>query len=464
MSTKLVFGANCMKIPVSPPSQERVFEIIKSGDGDKIAQLFDRSIGPCDSKGRYLHWDKLRHLTMPEGYDAELYWLAMRESRSRISKELPFRDKGGKPFQFCIPDTVMRDILWISENATGAIQADSKISDPKTKQTYLINSLIEEAINSSQLEGASTTRRVAKEMLRTGRSPNDHSEKMILNNYNAMNFIREYKDEILTKSMILELHSIVTEDTLAEEDSEKMGVFRGKDDDIRVYSHDEKLLHTPPSSDELDDRIQKICDFVNADFDKENQFIPPVIKAIVVHFMIGYDHPFVDGNGRTARALFYWIMAREGYWLMEYISISRVIKMAPAQYMYAYLHTETDSNDVTYFIIHQLEVIKKAIRDLHSYLAHKTGEYRRAARLLENSKLSGALNHRQLGLLKNALDNPGQEYTIKSHKNSHGVSYQTARTDLLALSDEFKILKKYKVAKTDVFVAPPNLVEIIKKG
>ena len=132
--------------------------------------------------------------------------------------------------------------------------------------------------------------------------------------------------------------------------------------------------------------------------------------------MIGYDHPFVDGNGRTARALFYWIMAREGYWLMEYISISRVIKMAPAQYMYAYLHTETDSNDVTYFIIHQLEVIKKAIRDLHSYLAHKTGEYRRAARLLENSKLSGALNHRQLGLLKNALDNPGQEYTIKSHK------------------------------------------------
>lgn len=136
--------------------------------------------------------------------------------------------------------------------------------------------------------------------------------------------------------------------------------------------------------------------------------------------------------------------------------------MAPAQYMYAYLHTETDSNDVTYFIIHQLEVIKKAIKDLHSYLAYKTGEYREAARLLEKSKLSGALNHRQLGLLKNALDNPGHEYTIKSHKNSHGISYQTARTDLLALSDKFKILRKYKIGKKDVFVAPPNLVEIIK--
>ena len=451
-----------MKIPVEPPSPERFHEILRSGDTDKISLLFSQSVGPCDSKGRYLHWDKLRHLAMPEGFDAELYWLAMRNSRSKIAKDLPFWDTNGSPFQYCIPDTVMRDILWISENATGAIEADRKISDPRTKQTYLINSLIEEAINSSQLEGASTTRRVAKEMLRTGRPPKDHSEKMILNNYNAMKFIREYKDEALTQSMIFELHRIVTEDTLSEEDSGKAGAFRGKNDDIRVYSHDDKLLHTPPPPEELNARMQLLCDFVNRGNDNESHFIPPVIKAIIVHFMIGYDHPFVDGNGRTARALFYWVMAKEGYWLMEYISISRVIKMAPAQYMYAYLHTETDGNDVTYFIIHQLEVVKKAIKDLHVYLAHKTSEYREAARLLEKSRLSRALNHRQLGLLKNGLDNPGMEYTIKSHQNSHGISYQTARTDLLALSDEFKLLRKYKVGKKDVFVAPPDMIDLIK--
>lgn len=203
-----------MKVPVSPPSQEKLLELLKSGDVAKMALLFGQAVGPTDSKGRYLHWDKLRHLAMPGGYDAELYWLAMRNAREKISKDLPFKDKQGAPFRFCIPDTVMRDILWISENATGAIKADSRISDPQTKQTCLINSLIEEAINSSQLEGASTTRQVAKDMLRSGRRPKDHSEKMILNNYNAMRFIREYKDETLTKSMICELHKIVTEDTL----------------------------------------------------------------------------------------------------------------------------------------------------------------------------------------------------------------------------------------------------------
>jgi Fic family protein len=93
--------------------------------------------------------------------------------------------------------------------------------------------------------------------------------------------------------------------------------------------------------------------------------VHPVVRAILIHFMLGYDHPFYDGNGRTARALFYWSLARSGYWLMEYVSISRLLRQAPAQYARAYRHTETDDNDTTYFIVHQLEVIQQAIAALH---------------------------------------------------------------------------------------------------
>lgn len=84
--------------------------------------------------------------------------------------------------------------------------------------------------------------------------------------------------------------------------------------------------------------------------------------------MIGYDHPFVEGNGRTARALFYWSLARSGYWLMEYISISRLLKQAPAQYGSAYMYSETDENDTTYFILHQISIIERAIDALYEYL------------------------------------------------------------------------------------------------
>ena len=58
-------------------------------------------------------------------------------------------------------------------------------------------------------------------------------------------------------------------------------------------------------------------------------FIHPVMRAITLHFWLAYDHPFCDGNGRTARALFYWSMLKQGYWLFEFISISSVINQAP---------------------------------------------------------------------------------------------------------------------------------------
>ena len=90
----------------------------------------------------------------------------------------------------------------------------------------------------------------------------------------------------------------------------------------------------------------------------------PAIRAIILHFWLAYDHPFIDGNGRTARALFYWLMLRHGYWLFEFISISEIILKAPVQYGEAFLYTETDQNDLTYFIIHQTEVIRKSMQSL----------------------------------------------------------------------------------------------------
>lgn len=178
--------------------------------------------------------------------------------------------------------------------------------------------------------------------------------------------------------------------------------------------------------------------------------------------MLGYDHPFVDGNGRTARALFYWSMARSGYWLMEYLSISRLIKKAPAKYARAYLHTETDDNDATYFILHQLEVIEQAIEALHDYLARKMGEQHKAERLLRNAPLlADQLNHRQVALLSHALRHAGHGYTVESHKRSHKITTQTSRTDLLKLA-ELGLLEQRKRGRAFVFYAPPGLAERVE--
>ena len=457
-----------MKVPQMPPSlNDYMASLDKLKQAEYLTRLFHQQpLKPVDDKGRYAHWDKVQYRPYPDYFDSPLmYWHWLKLARSANKKNLPFKDKLGNTFHYVEFDQLHRLKDWILEHAAGALSAPEKITDKPTKESYLIGSMIEEAINSSQMEGASTTRRVAKDMLLSEREPKDISEQMIVNNYRAMLFIKDLlKDNTpLTKEIIFELHKVVTEKTLSGEDKGKEGQFRTAKDPIIVCDpNTDNILHTPPNAAELPDRLQLICDFVNEDPEEANNYLPPVIRAIIVHFMMGYDHPFVEGNGRTARALFYWIIMKSNYWLMEFISISSVIKRSQRDYLAAYVHSETDENDLTYFIVHQLEVIKKAIEEFHRYVADRVERDNNVLELFKHSEIKKKLNFRQVGVIRNALKNPGNVYTIQSHKNSHNCSTEIARRDLLALSDEYGLINKFKQGRTYVFVAPNDLGERIK--
>lgn len=419
-----------------------------------------------DSQGRYLHWDKLRHLSPPQGLSSEQWWLGIKLTRRKKFRSLPLHDQIGRPLQYCLPDAVLRELHWLDRHAAGSIQAQSVIADPEVKKTFLIRSLVEEAISSSQLEGASTTRNVAREMLRQGREPRDRSERMIFNNYAAMQFIREHREEPLTPSIVFELHRILSTGTLDKET--EVGRLRHAHEAIEVVDNlSHVVLHRPPPAEQLPGRLEALCALANTDttaVDEFGGFLHPVVKAVALHFMLGFDHPFCDGNGRTARALFYWAMAREGYWLAEYISISRILRESPARYGRAYLHTETDDNDLTYFLIHQLEVVRKAVDALHDYLSRKMSDIGLAEQMLtRNPRLAGRLNFRQRTLLRHALRHPRFAYVIEEHQRSHGISYDVARKDLLAMSETLGLLQKARAGKRFLFIVPDDLERRIQK-
>ena len=459
-----------MKIPQMPPTlDEYVATLPESEQNSYLVEVFTSGLKPVDGKGRYLHWDKLQYLPLPKGGQSPLeYWHKIKVARGAARKEVIFKDKRGRPFSYVEFDKLSELKDWILENAAGVLDAPEQIKNKSTKSTYLISSIIEESINSSQMEGAGTTRRVAKDMLRSGRLPKDLSETMIFNNYNVMMFIRSLLDDSdvkLTPKIVFQLHRMVTENTLAGKDEGKGGVLRksGEDDDVVVGDPvSGETLHIPPPANTLKKRIQLICDFVNGKTDEAGTYMPPVIRAIITHFMMGYDHPFVEGNGRTARALFYWVMMKHNYWLMEYVSISSVIKTRQKEYIRAYVHTETDDSDLTYFILQQLEVIKTAIKDFHKYVARQVQRDKDVLAMFKSSRFRNELNSRQIALIRNALANPGNTYTIQSHQNSHACSREAARKDLLKLSDDYRLLQKYKDGKTLVFVAPPDLSERVK--
>jgi Fic family protein len=348
-------------------------------------------------------------------------------------------------------DTVQRLVHEVDRDASGRIELPEDVTNKGTRDRYVVSSLIEEAFRSSQLEGASTTRAVAKEMIRTKREPRTHSERMILNNFHAMEWVQQHKDVPLTVEGIFELHSIVTRGTLDVVDA--VGRFRRYDEDVRVVDLEtNEVLHIPPHADLLPARIQEMCKFANA-ATADGPFIHPVARAIVVHFWLAYDHPFVDGNGRTARALFYWAMLKQGYWLTEFVSISRVINKARIKYDRAFIYTESDENDLTYFLLNQLKVLRQAIDDLFGYLKRKAKEVREI-----EVKLRGRddLNHRQLALLSEALKHSESRFTIEGHQTTHRVVYQTARTDLMGLVNR-GFFEQGKVGKKLYFVPVRDL-------
>lgn len=439
-----------MKIPEIPSNP---FDAFSGLEADKLAKIFQHATPLPD--GKYLHWEELQHRTPPEGLTHAQWWSVVVLGRTSLMQHLPLLlDKHGKNFKFATPGPVLIDLHHIDRDAAGQINTPAGEPIQEDPNRYLMSSLIEEAITSSQLEGASTTRKVAAEMLRVGRKPRDHGETMIFNNYRAMEHLRSLKNEPITPERILDLHRMLTEGTL--EDPQDAGRLRQTDDVRVVDARDHTVVHEPPIHTELPERLERLCAFANAD-ETSLPFVHPVLRAILLHFMMGYDHPFVDGNGRTARALFYWSMARSGYWLMEYTSISHILRRGPAKYMRAYLYSETDNNDTTYFLLHQLSTIRRAIIALHAYLARKVRDQRETERLLSASpKLRTRFNHRQIALLTRALKNSGEGYRVDAHQRSHSVVYQTARNDLLDLH-ALGLLERQRQGNAFVFFAPEDL-------
>lgn len=443
-----------MKIPVTPPRWEELFQ---HHAGDIGVMATDRLGAEVD--GVYEHWDHLRHLTPAEGLAVEQWWFRIKWARLVQQRQLPLRDKRQRPFTLVLSDSIQRRLFQVARDAAGSLRGEDRIQSDAMRERYLVRSLIEEAMTSSQLEGAATTTQMAKDMLRSGRPPRDYGERMIWNNYATMRELKRWRQRPLTPDAVFEMHRMLTDGTL---DRDRAGRFRHADEDIVIEDESGQVLHVPPPARELPQRLQALCDFANQSDDGE-PFIHPVVRAILIHFQIGYDHPFCDGNGRTARALFYWSMLRSGFWMAEYLSISRILKQAPAQYMRSYLLTETDDSDATYFVSHQLDVLLKAIEGVHQYIARKQREHTDAAALLKpGSKLARQLNHRQRELLLNALKNPGKAFTIEVHRRTHDVAYQTARTDLLGLVGA-SLMKQHRQRNAYVFVARPDLAAKLRR-
>ena len=379
----------------------------------------DPNIMPVVDKANddYEYWDKVKYKKLPEGFTPQMLWANVKASRLRSM--IPVWEKYG--INLCITSQMQRMCheFDMKFGSFWEVEGDALSAERKY---YLSSSLMEEAIFSSKMEGASTTRIVAKEMLRKKKSPQNKSQQMIANNYNTIQYIVEHKDEPLTEEALLHIHRLMTEKTM--DNPEDAGRFRTNDKIVVADMVEGDIIYTPPSFQEIPEFVKSLCDFFNND--NPRTFIHPIIRGIIVHFMLAFMHPFADGNGRTARALFYWYMLKEKYWLTEYMSISRVIAKSKPSYEKSFRYVENDGNDIGYFVAYNLRALEISFQQLTDYIQRKQHEKKAATSFM----IAGNINYRQAMILQRLKEEPNTIMTVKDVQEMFSVSSMTARKDL----------------------------------
>lgn len=324
--------------------------------------------------------------------------------------------------------------------------------------------LDEEGIASSQLEGASTTRTVAKQMIEENRPARNESERMILGNHRLMNTVWQYRYDDMSVDFLLALHHAATQDI--NDEVYHPGKLR-QDNSVYVAGRDDEKVHTPPDYLEIPSRLKAFVEWVNYDHETAlhpGRYLHPVVKACIMHFCMGYLHPFYDGNGRVARALCYWQLFRAGYDAFRYISISSLLKEAAVQYGEAYVKTETDNLDLTYFVDYQCRIMERAINDTFRKVRDKMGRLRDFDDWMFRNGMQSRLSTIQLRVIHLMVAGNGQKLTVKYLVDNAGISDGAARQNLERMVDAGLLIRSGGGGSKPVVYTPKKSIDQIKQG
>jgi len=363
---------------------------------------------------------------LPVSMPISKVWPELQKARKEMSEKLPLSAMDGSAFWWVLTDRIIEE----SEKVIALARRDI-IFDRPEYQTAFEEAVLDEAVYSSVIEGAFTTRKEAQAFIREGRAPKNKSEQMVKNNYEALTYVLENIDAPITKETIFQIYSLVTKDTL--EESAASDHYR--DEPVLVRSQRGEIVHTAPKAEQVPQMMDALIAFIA---DSE---LSPLIKACVAHFYFVYVHPFIDGNGRTARALSYMILLQAGYDFFRYFSISSVIAEERSKYYKAIKDVEDDEYDMTYFIDYSIGMLARAVKQLEDRLVNKVVMEERCNQL----KASGA-NERLLAGAEWLLKSPNSSVTIIAWEQKFGVVTETARQDLFKL-EEAGIVKRKLVKR-----------------
>lgn len=397
---------------------------------------------------KYLGEEEIRHRVEHEKIPGkwEEIWQKIMNTR-KVGAVPLFLSSLDMKFWYFPSDSINKKISEIERLGT---KLYDKISTDNTFiNSFLVDAEVEEAISSAIYEGANTTRAKAKQLLESGKRPASKDDWMLLNNVEALDWIKENRTNQISLDVILKIHQIVTKNTLEGPDTNYCGKFR--DDSVVINNAQGKIVHEGIKFEKIEEALKEVIKNVNS----HPRYLHPLIRGILLHYFIAYIHPFFDGNGRTARTLFYFKSMKHDLKFVELLSISAHLKNSGNQYEKAFEKVKRHDWDLTFFIDYCLESLLAALKIVQGKV-----DYLMKINLLKETY---PLNENQIGLLQRLALNKYRILSIETYAEEISKSREVARQDLKDLV-KIGFLKEQKSGKKFIYqIDSKKLKETVQK-
>lgn len=193
----------------------------------------------------------------------------------------------------------------------------------------------------------------------------------------------------ITEENILEIHKTLTVDTL--DNPSDCGSYRNRYVVVAngMTGH---VIFRPPSNEAVPDLVRNLLAWINAE---ETQELDPVIESGIAHYELVRVHPFIDGNGRTARVLAALLLLWRGFDTKQFFCLDDYYDSDRPAYYRALQTVDPETRDLTEWLSYFVEGVMVSMNAVKERVIHLSSE-----RLKVSVKGQVALSGRQMKIVE----------------------------------------------------------------
>ena len=297
--------------------------------------------------------------------------------------------------------------------------------------------LILESHHSTHIEGTALSLEQAKSILEGGKvkGVSHDDERELLNYKKAMDFISKYlgKDDPVSEGIVRELHKILVRGVRGE--NADPGNYR-KIQNYVVNSRTREVVYTPPAPLDVPHLMREFTEWVSKAED-----VSPILVAGIAQFQFVHIHPFIDGNGRTARLLSTLILYKTGYDFKRLFTISEYYDKDRPAYYQAIQTVRKNNMDMTTWLEYFVDGLRSQMTEIHAkgeQLIKQDSQLQKIKKMGLNKRQEKAIKHL---IIKGTL-------SVNEYQSVASCIRRTAQRDLEELVEK-KIVKIVAKSPTD---------------